>query len=373
MFPVLLYRELPDSTIAPVAVAAIVVTSVLCSLVNTPAMRNPVSFSALVAAISQLICTILVLIDLKATITWAQITTPLFYSLKPFYHLFYAIYVSFMFVPSLIGFARAAKKTNRTPYILISYFGYAWTAVIIVVGLTLMILILTKLPEDSVKFPEGDTGALFRESVSKQLDVLNTLYSFIYFANWGLVVTCLTQHILQFNVMKGKARGTLIVHSALNIIAVTFNTAFHNTSKDANILAVIAIIFVFVNITSAAAIIIAVQNGYLWDSRRYIRGEDEENIVAQVAVTPRPAFMRAAVVECATVVEHAAALVPAAAVVSTSELIPPPRVPRVLIDTPVALPPAEGELTAPAAVPPPGSTHVGAGVYTPLEIVRTNS
>ncbi|KAI8079422.1 hypothetical protein BDF21DRAFT_452599 [Thamnidium elegans] len=295
MLPILLCRELSNFPIAPVALSSLVVASVLVSIYNVPVFRSPIGFSALIAAISQLICTIFVLVDFGTMRTWTQLMIPLFYSLKPVYHLFYAIYVSFMFVPGLIAFGKISKKRNSKIGVFTSYFGYAWTAIVIIVGLALMILILTKLPKDDVEYT-GAIDALFRESVFKQVNVLYKVYMFIYLSNWALIAACLIQHVTQFGVLRGKARNSLIAHSTLNIIAVIFNTAvpfmLQNTGRNAKAAAAIIIIFIFVDLTSAVAIIIAVQYGHLWDSDKILvksQARDVEKVEEPPAPAPAPA------------------------------------------------------------------------------------
>lgn len=122
MLQLLLYREYPSFHIAPVVLSSLVAASAIFSISNIPAFRSPIGFSALIAAISQLICTALVLADFGTMINWTELTIPLFYSLKPVYHLFYSIYVPFMFVPGLIGFCRISKKKKivRLVFILVT-------------------------------------------------------------------------------------------------------------------------------------------------------------------------------------------------------------------------------------------------------------
>ncbi|KAG2230189.1 hypothetical protein INT48_000417, partial [Thamnidium elegans] len=126
---VFLYREYPAFPIALVVIFSLATAVVLFSIFRGSTYRTPLVYSVLIAAISQLLCAILILIDFNTINYTAQLVFPLFYSLKPVYHLFYAIYVSFMFVPGLIAFGKISKKRNSKIGVFTSYFGYAWTAI----------------------------------------------------------------------------------------------------------------------------------------------------------------------------------------------------------------------------------------------------
>lgn len=288
MFPVVLYRELPNFTIAPLVVASLVAASAIYSTALNPSFRKPIPYSACIAAICQLLCTVLVFVDLGTMSTWTQLTIPLFYSLRPVYHLFYAIHVSFMFMPGLIAFYRIARGQDRKNGVINNYFGYVWTALVTVMGVALTILIATTLPKDDVEYTGGAIEASFIRQVSLKISVLYRLYSFIYFSNWALVAACLNNHVIQFRVMKGKGRNSLIANSALNIIAVIFNTALHNTGRNTDAVAVMVVIFVFVNMTSGAAIIIAVQYGHLWEVHEDIDADEENRLHSSTPVSSIP-------------------------------------------------------------------------------------
>lgn len=193
-----------------------------------------------------------------------------------------------MFIPGLIAFYRIARGQDRKTGVINSYFGYVWTAIVTVVGVTLMILIATTLPKDDVEYTRGAIDASFIKQVSQKISVLYRLYSFIYFSNWALVAACLNNHVIQFRAMKGKARDSLIANSTLNIIAVIFNTALHNTSRNTDAVAVMVIIFVFVNMTSGAAIIIAVQYGHLWEAHDNIDMDEENRFHSSTPVSSIP-------------------------------------------------------------------------------------
>jgi hypothetical protein len=169
--------------------------------------------------------------------------------------LFYTIYMVFAFIPGLIVFEKISCHQNNKIGKYIVYFGYLWSAMMVIIGLALTIITATL----SGEYVGDETATHYS----------NLLY-FMYFSNWGFVAVFLVLFGMYLNVIRGKALSTFIAYAALNLISmIVFAIVSHVKDNFDSFYALTAtvygVFFALFDIPVAISFIITIHYGHLWN------------------------------------------------------------------------------------------------------------
>lgn len=196
-----------------------------------PVRRTIVAFHALVTALAGLICSVLAVVSYRIPSDISVVRALLF---------FYGIYLSFAFVPGLYAFLIISRQTECPTGELLSFFGFIWVSLTISTGLAM--------------------------SVTATHDGL----LFFYLSNWALVLISISHNLMNFYRLGGKASKTIMFYSWLNIVSVIFFVviAFPPVPISSDISFFMSL--VLCDLPIAAAMLIAVLNGYLWTDQTLV-------------------------------------------------------------------------------------------------------
>lgn len=196
------------------------------------ARRTSIGFSALVTALTGLICSILAVATYRITSESSVVGAFMF---------FYGMYISFAFVPGMYAFLIISRQMECQVGILLSYIGFIWVAVTMTTGLALSIIISTQ----------------------NTLNYASALL-FFYLSNWVFVLLNLILNGINFKRVTGKASTTIQVYSFLNLISVVSFTIITFYPTPLSLSTSFLISLFFCDLTIAIAMLVAVLNGYLW-------------------------------------------------------------------------------------------------------------
>lgn len=272
MLPIISYDYFPHWSIGPMIIFILVSILNGYFVIKYATARTFVGYSALFGALAGFIYNTIIM---ASVIMNANLRSPIIGRIESAFYIFYCIYIVFAFVPGLITFARiskrqqGAKSSKVGKYIV--YVGHFWSALLIIIGLALTIMAATT-------FRRSARFAYYR---SDSIVHFGNLLMFAYYSNWGFVAIFLVLHGIYYGNLQGKARGTLITYSSLNIISTVVFVIVLNTDSyfgfRTMLTTVYVVLFILCDITVAAAFIIAVLYGHLWeDLKETLDGEKVE-------------------------------------------------------------------------------------------------
>ncbi|CAO3612833.1 unnamed protein product [Mucor hiemalis] len=242
MLATLAYTAFPELSVGPMVLFTLTLLYIIFSLFKYPSTRNSVGYSALIGALSGFIYNTIIMAKFHM-----EINSGSGINFAPCF-VFYGIYISFAFVPGLIGFNRIAKKYESSLGKFFINFGYFWAFTTMVIGLALTIYISVKI-------------------------------------RWAFVAV--------FLVLPGSSRGktplSLTVYSWLNIVVVLVNTILASVHvKGENVSAILntffAITFVFCDIPVALALTIAASHAGFWKQNSITHDEENNNEKTEISV-----------------------------------------------------------------------------------------
>lgn len=249
MFSTVLYSFYPYWSIGPLVVYTLASIVVCFYIFKYKTSRTLVEYSALVGALAGFIYNTMIMASSVEAAGDNYLVT-----VNSSCTLFYAIYLAFAFVPGLIAFGRISRHRSNKFGKYTVYFGYLWSATMVIVGLT--ITIITSRSDELL------------ESEGKMKHLVN-LFLFLYYANWGFIPIFLVLHGIYFNEIKGKARGTLIVYTSLILLSYIVNISI-TSSNFANytefVTKTFAVLLTLCDIPVAIVFIIAAIFGHLWNT-----------------------------------------------------------------------------------------------------------
>lgn len=180
--------------------------------------------------------------------------------------MYYSIYLSFAFVPGIIGFHRIFKENGGKLSVIAAYLGYIYALAVIVVGIVMAIMISDLFVYKRFYIPPPFDYMVMISTGEKLVNIIG----FIYYSGWGFVAIYFILMGDNRNRISGTTSKTLYVYSALNIIPVIVNTVIANvqpkTEEEAlNTLYIVPLILC--RITIAFGLIIATYYGNLWRSK----------------------------------------------------------------------------------------------------------
>lgn len=251
MLETMTYNFEPTWSIGPAVISIFAFLVVSFLLFSRPNSRGPVGYAAFVGSLAGLINYVIIMV---LYCTGASSSAEAY----PATFVFQGIYLSFAFVPGLIGFRRISKENGSAAGKMTTLFGYLWAFVVIVVGFALTIILAV------------NTNDLYSVIFSPSQHFSNLLL-FMYYSGWAFVAMYLILLIVNLSFISGTSRKTIIIYSALNMLSVLVYTIVANTRPVGSSIHVIlstvfAVPLVFCNIPIAVGFIIATYYGSLWSS-----------------------------------------------------------------------------------------------------------
>lgn len=264
MLPILSYVFHPTWSIGPLVISifAVFMVGVLITLFSFS--KDLTAYSALVSALSGLICNAVIVAR------FIESPTVAFGIASPSSYVFYGIYISFAFVPGLIGFYRISKGNGSKIGKFTVYLGYLWALITIIIGLAMTVYI-TK------NFKDGLYGQENLEHLIKQSKIL---LSFMYYSGWGFIAAYLVLISTNTGTFPTTSRISFTVYSLLNLLAVLVNTIVFGLQMTSNlesnaILTTFSVTIIFCDTAIAMALVIATYYGSLWNQNPKLRDGSE--------------------------------------------------------------------------------------------------
>ncbi|CAO3612793.1 unnamed protein product [Mucor hiemalis] len=251
MLDSVIYNFEPTWSIGPAVISIVAFLVVSFLLFSRPNSRGPVGYAAFIGSLAGLINYVIIMV-LYCTGASSSVTG------YPATFVFQGIYLSFAFVPGLIGFRRISKENNSVAGKMTALFGYLWAFVVIVVGFALTIILAVNI---------NDMYSIF---YSPSIH-FSKLLLFMNHSGWAFVAAYLILLSVNLSSTSGTSHKTIIIYSVLNILSVLVYTIVANTrivggSIHAILSTIFAVPLVFCNIPIALGFIIATYYGSLWGS-----------------------------------------------------------------------------------------------------------
>lgn len=253
------YTVFPKWSIGPTVVFTFTLLCISFMLFKYPSKRNSVGYSALISAIAGFIYTTIIMVNFQTSAQVSKIGGAIVF-------VFYGIYLSFNFVPGLIGFLRIANEKDNSTGKFSIYFAFLWAFVTIGVGLAMTIY--TALKANSLSILE-DTKAVMEFAA-----VLTSLYEYMIYSAWVAVAVFLGLLYL----CRGKIPNSLIMYSWFNLVALVQISVSSIRMIDTVGMALAYIVsnLVLCEILSALALMCAAKYGDFW--KEYSERDYDEDI-----------------------------------------------------------------------------------------------
>lgn len=268
MIPTLAYTIDVFWALGPLGVYLLTLIIICVLLLTRSSRRQSIGYTSAIGALAGTVYSALLFITLYVN---REVALPMFY-------VFYAIFITFTFIPGLIAFAKISKQKGDRLGKFVLGFSYLWALAVMVIGLAMAITLGVNLNSSDASFFEGSGYTHFSK-----------LYIFLVHSPWAFVATYLILLGAYSSSLTGKKpKMTLIVYSVLNMIAVLVLTICINiTTDDSNLYVTLTLIYSFLlalsDIPYAIALIISTCYGHLWVTESGVK-EDPNTHVNQVDI-----------------------------------------------------------------------------------------
>lgn len=250
IYPIVLGSEGSLWPIAPFILFAITFIVICFYILKYAAARTLVGYSALVGVLAALINSTVIMALIFKDMGQTFLTVLI---VGTQYFLFQVIYIVSTFVPGLIAFRRISRHRSNAFGKYTVYFGFLWSATIIIVGLVLTI-----------------TFAIEKAFIGDAFVHMLRLWGFLNYCSWGFVAIFLVLHGIYFEDLKGKSRSSFLAYTSLNIfsilaLVVLLNIRYNGTDFIGWFATLYILNLFLCDVPVVIAFIIAVHFGHLWD------------------------------------------------------------------------------------------------------------
>lgn len=246
----------PLWAIGPIILSLLALIAVGFCVFKYLSARKFVGYAALVGTLAGFIYNVIILAS-----TSNSRGRDIIFQVNAAYYIFYSIYVVFAFIPGLIVFHKFACQKESKSGKYTAYFGFFWSAIIIIIGFVLTIIKATT-------FSRGFRFSYFRGGSS--LKHFRNLVAFLNYSNWVLIAIFVALLAMFYKFFQGKSRNTFFAYVFLNIasvlatvIALNIDNAFNSDST--MMVVMFILLFIVCDIAIAAAFIICAFYGHLWE------------------------------------------------------------------------------------------------------------